>query len=84
MSRAVVPLAPLECGEQIVHGAELGAPCQHTGRLQLADEGVEVDARAVRDVRCRGEEPKRREAEREDRPELDDVPARLAHRELLR
>ena len=82
MRRAVVPLAPFECGEQVVDGRELGILREDAGRLQLEDECVEVDARSARDVRRRGEEPKRREAEREDRAELDDVSARLPYGEL--
>jgi hypothetical protein len=38
----------------------------------------------VRHVGRSGEEPERREAEREDRAELEDVSARLADSELLR
>ena len=38
----------------------------------------------LRDVGRAGEEPEGREPEREDRPQLDDVSARLADGELLR
>ena len=59
-------------------------PAPDSGRLELADEGVQVDARSPRDVGGPGEEPERREAEREDRAELEGVAAGLAHGELLR
>ena len=52
--------------------------------LELVDEGVEVDARAAGDVGRGGEDPERREAEREDRSELDDVAGALADGELPR
>ena len=57
---------------------------EHAGTLQLRDERLEVDARAVRDVRRRGEQPERREAEGGDRAELDDVAGRLALQQLAR
>ena len=38
----------------------------------------------MRDIGAGGEEPERREAERGDRAELDDVAGRLAHRETRR
>jgi hypothetical protein len=74
----------LERREQLVDGAELRAACDDTCLLQLVDEGVEVDARPAADVGRGGEDPERREAEREDRPELDDVSRPLPHGELLR
>ena len=78
------PARSLERGEQVVDRRELRLSREDAGRLELADERVEVDASPVRDVRCGGEEPERREPEREDRPELDDVAAGLADGELLR
>ena len=70
--------------EQVVDRSDIDLPCEDTRRLQLADEGVEVHACPVRHVRGRREQPERGEAEGENRAELDDVPARLANRELLR
>ena len=51
---------------------------KHACDLQLPDEGVEVHPAAVGDIGAGGEEPERREPERGDRAELDDVPGRLA------
>jgi hypothetical protein len=78
------PARAFERREQVVDGAELGVAPEHACVLQLAHEHVEVDARPVGDVRGRGEQPERGEAEREDRPQLDDVPRSLAHSELSR
>ena len=78
------PARALQGGEQVVDRGELGLSREHARRLELADERIEVDARAVRDVGRGREEPERREAEGENRPQLDDVSARLAHGELLR
>ena len=77
------PARALERGEQVVDGRELGLLREHAGRFQLGDECVEVDPRAARDVRRRSEEPQRRETERENRAQLDDVSARLPHGEPL-
>src|SRR5207342_1292074 len=65
-------------------GAELGALCEDAGLLELVHEHIEVRTRPVRDVSRGGEQPERREAEREDRAELDDVAAGLSDSELLR
>ena len=88
-SRGGMSIEPRRCaaraferGEELVHRRELDVVREHAGALQLVDERIEVDARAVRDVRGRGEEPERREPEREDRAELDDVPRALADGEL--
>ena len=75
----------LERAEQVVDRRELGLPREDAGRLELrrrARRGRR--ACPVRHVRGAGEQPERREAEREDRAELDDVSAGLAHGELLR
>jgi hypothetical protein len=72
---------PLERGEEVGDGAEPGALRENSRALELADEGIQVDARAVRDVGRGGEEPERREAEGGDGAELDRVAERLAHRE---
>ena len=77
------PARALERGEQVVDGRELGLPREYAGRFQLGDECVEVDPRAARDVRRGSQEPQRRETERENRPQLDDVSARLPHGEPL-
>ena len=78
------PARALERGEQVVDGRELRLPGNDARSLELADERIEIDAGAARDVGGAGEEPQRREPEREDRPELDDVAADLADGELLR
>ena len=78
------PARALERGEQVVDGRELRLPGNDARSLELADERVEIDAGAARDVGGAGEEPQRREPEREDRPELDDVAADLADGEPLR
>ena len=84
ISRAVVPLAPSSDASSSSTDSSLRLAREHARVLQLDDERVEIDARAARDVGGRGEEPERREPEREDRAELDDVPGALAHEELLR
>ena len=81
ISRAVVPGATLERGQQLVDGSQVRLLGEHARHLQLPHEGVEVDAAAVGDVGAGGEEPERREAERCDRAELDDVAGRLANGE---
>ena len=68
----------LECGEQLVDGRELGVAGDDAGGFQLADQCVQVDARSVCHVGRSREQPERREAEGEDRPELDDVARALA------
>ncbi len=78
------PARPLERREQVVDRRELGALREHARRLQLGHERVEVDARPPRHVGGAGEEPERREPEREDGAELDDVSARLSDCEPLR
>src|SRR5262245_49279648 len=54
----------------------------HARRLQLVLQRPEVDPRTVGDVGGGGEDPQRREAERENRAELDDVAGALADGEL--
>ena len=78
------PARALERGEQVVDGRELRLPGNDACSLELTDERVEIDAGTARDVGGAGEEPQRREPEREDRPQLDDVAADLADGELLR
>ena len=72
----------LESPEQLVHRRDARVVRQHSGRLELSDEGVEVDPGSARDVGRRCQEPERREAERKDRAELDDVAASLPNRQL--
>ncbi len=74
----------LERCQELVDGCELGLAREDACHLELVNEHVEVDARPARNVRRACQQPERREAEREDRPELDDVACALPHRELLR
>jgi hypothetical protein len=74
----------LERPQQLVDGAELRLARDDTRFLQLVDERVEVDTRPAGDVGGGGQDPERREAEGEDRAELDDVARALPYRKLLR
>jgi hypothetical protein len=78
------PARALERREQLVHRAELCLARDHSRLLQLVDECVQVHARAAGHVGRRGQDPERREPEREDGAELDDVAGALPHRELSR
>ena len=82
-SRALAPRRP-RAGEQLVDRARPGVLGEHALRDELADEGVEVDAGAAARVGRGREHPERREAERRDRAELDDVARALPHREPAR
>jgi len=78
------PACAFERSEQVVHRGQLGVVREDACCLELADERVEVDARPTRHVGGGREQPERREAEGEDRAELDHVPRALADRQLLR
>ena len=84
ISRGRAARGALESLQQLVDGVDLALLGEHAGPLELVDERGEIDPGAVRHVRGRGEQPERREAERGDRAELDDVSGRFALRDLLR
>ena len=72
------PRDALERAEQLVDRPGPRALGQDALADELADERVEVGARAARDVGRGGEDPERREAEGRDRAELDHVAGALA------
>ena len=82
--RAVVPVPPSSAARSSSTVSQVRLLGEHARDLQLPHEGVEVHAAAVGDVGAGGEEPERREAERGDRAELDDVAGRLADGEARR
>ena len=68
---------PFESAEQLVDRPRLRPLGQHALAGELADERVEVGARAAGHVRRRREHPERGEPERGDGAQLDDVPGAL-------
>jgi hypothetical protein len=68
---------PLQHAQQLVDRAGVHFISQQACGLELLHQRVQVDAKAVGDVRSRREQPERREPERRDRADLDDVPRGL-------